>query len=395
MPANLPMPALDAPASDWLVFADALQEARDPRGELIVLNQAAADGRAVAARDAFVAEHADALLGAAGPYVAHYRIAWRHCLVDAVDIRLAAGDPQREIVAALLASPAAAHVRSIRLVGVTDDRRTVSLSDAMAALAASRPPSCTSVAFVDDRAERSTLLVSRDFEPNANLVTFGSLDPFWSYEHVALVVADVEQIDLGTVDAPELESFRLACLCATDFEGQAPVVERLAAARWPKLREIELRLPETWLANIPTEEGAYVALYTEKEDRLDEAEDGETEGASWAQLGPLLANLSKCPLRRLALTSIQSSASLLDAIANAGLPPTLEELDLSDGHLGPEEADWMLAHRALFAPLRRLVLERTTLPEADAKRLQALGIEVRWSSSGGDRARYRYVVGSE
>jgi hypothetical protein len=55
----------------------------------------------------------------------------------------------------------------------------------------------------------------------------------------------------------------------------------------------------------------------------------------------------------------------------------------------------MVTHEELFSSLKRLVLERTTLPEDQAKRLHALGCEVRWSKRDGDGARYRYIVGSE
>ena len=65
-------PPLDAPDDQWLVYADALQEAGDPRGELIALNHDVEKGGATQQRDAFVKQHAEALLGAAGAHLQAY-----------------------------------------------------------------------------------------------------------------------------------------------------------------------------------------------------------------------------------------------------------------------------------------------------------------------------------
>ncbi|MDF2695708.1 MAG: hypothetical protein K0S65_4091 [Labilithrix sp.] len=387
-------PSLDAPTADWLVYADALQEARDPRGELIVLNEAASGGASVTERDAFVNQNAEALLGGAGARIDAYRLKWRFCFVESAEVVVRTGDDAKQLVADLLASPAAAHVREIALVGV----QPIDLTGAMELLAAKLPASCRSVAFIDERASKTTRLVSRDFDPDANLVTLGSLEPFWNLpqlERVHASVADGQAIELGTVNAPNLRSFVFHSLrYAGSYGDPSPVTAPLAGAVWPKLESFELRLPETWVANVPDDADAYVPVYSgndEWEDRMDEAEDGENEGVNWQELDPLLRQLAKSPLKRLALTSFDSADSLLGMLAAAGLPATLEELDLSDSSVA--SADWFLANKALLAPLKRLVLERTSLSDDDAKKLAGLGPEIVHSSGGG--ARYRFVVGCE
>jgi hypothetical protein len=391
-------PSLDAPTADWLVYADALQEARDPRGELIVLNQAVDGGVSVEARDAFVTKNAQALLGGAGARIDAYRLKWRFCFVETAEVVVRSGDDGKQLVEDLLASPASAHVREIALVGVMGGNAPIDLTGAMAVLAAKLPASCRSVAFIDDRAAKTTLLVSRDFDPDANRVTLGSLEPFWSLpglERIHISVADGQEVELGAINAPNLRSFVFHCLRYAGTYGDAsPITGAFAGADWPKLETFEVRLAETWVANIPADENAYVEKYSgdeDWEDRMDEAEEGENEGVNWNELDPVLATLAKSPLKRLALTSFDSSQSLLDTLASRGLPPTLEELDLSDSSVS--EADWFVANKALFAPLKRLVLERTSLSDDDAKKLASLGPEIVHSSGGG--ARYRYLVGCE
>lgn len=396
MAAQANQPPFDAPTSDWLVYADALQEAHDPRGELITLNHAVESGKTKPEeRDAYVTKHAVRLLGE-GIAAESYRIGWRHCLIDSVEILIDAKSSFASLIDALVASPCATNVRSIALVGVG----TVDLTPAMAALVTKLPKSCTSVAFIDDRAAKTTMLASRDFEPNPNLVTVGPLKAYLDspqVEHLKLSVADAEQLDLGNLKAPNLKSFTLHCLRygGDPFGDEEPAMsERLASASWPKLEALEVRLAESYFANIIADEDAYVSLYAKNdrfEKRMDEAEDGENEGMDWSNLNALLQSLKKTPLKRLALVGADTASSLLDTIADAGLPSTLEELDLSDSSVS--EAEWFIKNKEIIAPLKRLVLERTSMTTDEAKKLATLGPEIKHTHGAG--ARFRYVVGSE
>ena len=402
MTTQAKQPSFDAPASEWLVYADALQEAHDPRGELIVLNHAVEAGKTSAAeRDAYVAKNVDALIGK-GVNAESYRFGWKHGLIETAEILVEDPAAADGAIDALFAAPSATHLRSVSLVGVSKNKATVDLTGATAKLAAVLPATCKTVGFIDERAAKATLLSSRDFDPDPNLVRFGDLNPFFTnanVESVTISAADSEQLNLGAISAPKLKSFTLNSLrYGVDPYNDTEVAlsNSLASSSWPSLESFELRLTETWMANIVDDADAYVSHYAGEEnfeDRMDEAEDeGDNEGVNWSQLRALLESLKKTQLKRLALTSVDSASSLLDLIAEVGLPPTLEVLDLSDGSV--DNAAWFVNNKKLFAPLKRLVLERTSMTDDDAKDLTALGIEIRHSHSS-NGARYRYIVGSE
>lgn len=395
---KIPRPTLDAPAAEWLVYGDALQEANDVRGELIGLSHAVDEGRTEAGlRDAYVKRYATQLLGRAADQLAHYTLRWRFSELANVEIRIGPDDDGPALVRAILEAPTAELLTAITLTGVPDGTRTVDLSPALDLVVG--VDRITSLSLVDDRARNASMLVSRDFDPPDNLVTFGSLGRAWSrLEHVAFDVADSYAItDLEHLVAPELRSFALRSLRFCDWEDAQTMCGRLGAATWPKLEDCELRLVETWVANVPNEINPYIAIYSADDyEGRDDADDGDAEGIDWkAELAPVFAALRGCPLRRLALTSFASARALLEGLADSGLLPTLEILDLSDAALGDSEVTWLLEHAGLLANLRELVLERCWLGDArSAARLRTLERPpVRYSEAA--EARYRYVVGQE
>lgn len=380
------------------MYADALQEANDPRGELIVLNQAVAKGMSTADRDAYVEKHRASLFGPAADLFGLFRVDWVGCVADKVAIRIPPSETPARVMSAFLDSPLASGVREIELVGQGSKHASVDLTAAVGLLIEKWPASATSLALVDERASQTTMLASRDYDPDENLVTFGSLAGLWKLplETLRIEVADAHQLDLGTIDAPKLRSFTFRNLRWVSAFGDPPGLnETFATASWPELRSFELRLTEEFGANIIADEDAYVPRYHDHEDyqdRYDEADEGENyEGANWEQLRPVLDNLVKTPLERLALTSFDSASSLLATLAAAGLPPKLAELELS--HSSVSDAAWFLENAARFHGIKRLVLEKVSMTDDEAKRLATLGPEIVHSHGSG--ATYRYVVGSE
>jgi hypothetical protein len=397
-------PSFEAPASEWLVWADALQEARDPRGELIVLNHAVEAGTtSPEERDTYVTRHVEALVGK-GIDAKSYRFGWHHGLLVSAAILGEDAATAVGAIEALFASPGAKGLRSASLVGVAKGTTPIDLGGATEAFARLLPSTCKTIALVDDRAAKTTMLSSRDFTPGPNLVQFGDVHVFFAnpnVESVSITVADAEQLGLTAIAAPHLASFTLSSLRygLNPYEDEnAPLSEALGSASWPKLESLEVRLTEEFNANVVDDSGAYVEHYAGNDDwaeRFDDDEGdalGDNEGASWEQLRALLVGLKKTPLKRLALTSVDSASSLLDLIADVGLPATLEELDLSDGSIN--DASWFTKNRTLLAPLKRLVLERTSMTDEDAKSLAGIGPEVRHSHAA-NGARFRYIVGSE
>lgn len=404
-------PDLDAASSEWLVYADSLLVAGDRRGELITLFHNSPDA------DAFVRAHGEVALGGAARAHAEnaYRLIWKHGFIDSAEIRVT---PERSAdaaswVKALLAAPAASELRSLAIVGVTDDRTRVDAVAAVKALTATAlPASCKTLAFVDERATRSRTQVSREFGMDENLVSFGSVGDVWKLphvEHLRFEVGDVrshDSIGFGTIDGTRVKSLVIRTLRWGDgYEGtEDELAAALAETDWPVLEDLELRLCETFCANIPFERQPYVAVYSDRyndeeedgDNRYDEeAEDGDNEGVDWGNaLEPLMKKLVTSPLRRLALTSFDSPDALLDMLKKTGLPPTLRVLDLSDSSLSAQHAAWMRKEAKLFGQLAELRLERTGIDVAAAAQLHGIGPAIVHSHTD-DTPTYRYVVGME
>lgn len=387
--------SFDTPASEWLVWGDAMQEANDVRGELVGLSHGVDEGRTLAGiRDAYVKRYATQLLGQAANHLTHYTLHWKFSELSAVEVRIGPDDDGPALIRAILEAPVAELLHDITLIGVPDGARSLDLSASMDLLA--NVHRITSLGLVDDRARNARMLVSRDFDPDNNLVTLGQLAPFWDrLQHLRLEVADSQEIDLESIEAPELRSFTLRSLRFADWEDAQTMCKRLANASWPQLEAFELRLVETWVANVPNEIDPYVAIYSAPDyEGRDDTDDGDGEGINWkTELAPVLATLKACPLRRLALTSFDSSTSVLEAIVDSGLLSVIEELDLSDSALQPHDVDWMLEHRDVFAHLRRLVVERTSIGATGAATLREINPRTVYSEGNG--AQYRYVVGQE
>lgn len=407
-------PTPDAPAAEWLVYADALQQRGDPLGELIALGHAGDTGR----RDAHLRAHAATILGPLAPFLERgLRLDWRWGLLARAELKGDSAELLLAMTEALLASPLAAHLEAVRLIGVTRegpwDAPQLTLAPVVARLARTK---VASLALIDARAADSHKLIARDFEPGPNLVDFGPLAPLWAMgglRALELVVADVRQLEPGAISAPTLESLTVRGLrFARAQRGGAAEPNAFATAlgnaALPALTHCELRLCEEWLAGYLDDEGAYLPMNVEP---YEEPDEGSNEGSDWeGELGAALGTLARSRVTRLALTSFDSTGALLGALATHGLPPALEELDLSDSSLGDDDVAWFEAHAALIGPVKRLVAKATRLTAAGAARLEALGPRVEFSTSparqlpfDGDDGEpmttpmptWRYVVGME
>lgn len=399
---RVPHPPLDAPTSDWLVYGDALQEVGDPRGELVGLSHAIDEGRADAAtREAYVRTHAAALLGPAAKYLDRLAIDFRYADARAIRVTIQPLDHVTGILDAVMAAPIATQLRGLAIAADPLGDRGISLAEGITELCARHGERLRELALIDARAERSRMLVSRDFEPAANLVQLGSLAPLWrlpNLEALRLVVADAYQVELGDLDAPALRRFELHDLRLVDgwSDDEAPILEQLARAKWPRLERFALALTETYMANTPDEVEPYISYYgadvtdDEGEPRYPEVDPGEVETFDWAVLRDLLVNLrDTTALRELALTTFVNGASLVATLAEVGVAPTLTTLELSDSELGDADVAALVAS-GRFAHLARIAVERTHVTEAAARKLPGA---VAWSA--GDGARFRYVVGAE
>jgi hypothetical protein len=414
-------PSFESSSADWLVFGDALQESGDPRGELIALHHAKGSSDDVAK---YVDSNASVLLGDVAKHIDRMRLHWHWCFLEAAEVRLDANVDGVAIVTNLLQSDIAKELRSLTLVGCTgfgirnaqahisynnEDGR-LDLAPVIAAACANLPATCSTLRLVDERATETNELASRDYSPGRNLVDFGNLEVLWStpaLRHLELKVADPHQLQLGTINAPHLKSFKLHGLHygQSYLETSSMLSDTLAEATWDALEEFDLQIPETWTAGKPDTSGAYVDVYGALESDDDDEDDyddyyddygddeGENHGTDWsAELAGLLTSLKKLSLTRLALTHFDSSKSLLKVISDSGLPETLKTLDLSNSSISKRDIKTLLKMKPVFANLQRLDLRKTTIKSADKKQLDDLVPEVLHSEGG---LTYRYVVGME
>ena len=370
-------PPLDAPDEDWLVWADAMQQIGDPRGELLALGH----------RASYVKEHAEALLGRElGRHVRKGDIVvtkWRRYLADEIELRVEdAREGPKLVVDALRTLP---HLRGLAIAGIGD----VDLTATLGWLRDSKlPPSLTGLALIDDRARSVPYLVSRDFEPGPNRVVFGPLYPLWvafaQLERLTMIVADPGQIQFQTLRLPNLRELTLRSLVWAEGLGDI-----LANTRLPKLRALELRLPESYLQNNPTDERAYASVYKNDRERDPIDLHNRPRETPWREdLVRLEEWWRDMPLERLALTS-WANPIVLDVLDQ--LPPTVVELDFSDSAFDRREAE-RLANHHVALQLKRLVIERVRL--LSPKTFDGLGIEVVHSCKPAAPI-YRYITGME
>lgn len=370
-------PALDAPDEDWLVWADAMQQIGDPRGELLALGYPST----------FVAHHAETLFGRElGREIQRGRVVvtkWRRYHAEEIEVRVDdehAGP--RLVIHSMEACP---HLRGLAIAGIGD----IDLTRTLGWLRERDiPKSITSLSLIDDTARKVQYLVSRDWEPGPNRVVFGPLYELWlAFAHVerlTLIVADPGQVRLQTLRLPNLRAFTLRSLAWVDGLG-----DMIANARWPELRSLELRLPESYTQNNPTDAGTYRKVYDFERERDPINIHERPRNTPWRDdLRTLDAWWRGLPLERLALTSWHDPV-VLDVLDQ--LPPTVTELDFSDSAFDHTQALRLANHHVLLQ-LKRLVLERVRL--LSPKPLEGFDCEIVHSCKP-SAPTYRFITGWE
>lgn len=382
----IPEPPLDAPDEEWLVWSDAMQQAGDPRGHLIAL----AGHPELLAKH--VAKYSNQLFGPA--IGRQYRkgvvdVTWRRARPDVVELKLEEKVNGPQVLSELISSPIATSMRALSIAAVPPGQRQLDITSVIEWFrGVELPRTWTSLAFVDARARAVDHMLTRDFAPEPNLVIFGPLGTLWPtlqhLEELTLVVADPAQVEFGRIDLPELRAFTLHCLYWTDGTGQ-----RLAEARWPNLRSLDLRLVEDFTINDPSDQKAYRSVYNHGSGTDDPFHSSARDYVARVDdLEPLFTSLEEVPLERLAVTSFNDANLVLELLEHHPFL-ALTHLDLSDSALAVGDLE-RLANNPLLLQLRELVLERITAPTAKALR----AFPVRHSCN--PRApSYRYVVGWE
>ena len=344
--------ALEANPDDeatWLVYADHLIEAGDPRGELAAIQRAhaSAPSRDLAVAEAqVIRKHGKALLGrfAESP---GYTIGWHHGHARSLRVAEPYGSkpPPGIVVAEMLKQPAARFLRDIHIApysfpGAVDHnkvpyeyslRREAKIIDAIAAaprLALRSlifgPPEIGATVALDDEGRDALSHLGGDF---------GKLDRLWpAVSGLERILFSGGWMDLGTPALTELRDFELR-----QSNLRAVNLASLTAAQMPKLERLSL-----WC-------GAY-------DDHLPDA----LHEYSPAELKRVL---DRCPaIRSLGLVSTMDTRAIAEMVLATKLD--LIELDLGGGVLVDADLASLMTHRDRLARLGSLDLRWNLLSPA-------------------------------
>lgn len=340
--AILRRPDDDAP---YLVYGDWLQGQGDARGELVAvqhqLRQRPDDPLLQKREKALIRELMPARLGQVvkkkhGPGKAesgYCEVIWRLGFIVAARIGRNSDRPPytvRELVAALLAHPAAQVLQSLTIgaLGSVDD---YDYRDVVRELCLARPRTLRELVLADFAPEHSELAAS----------SLGDVSCLFR------VLPRLERLHLrgGSMLLDDIDAPCLRELAITTCSFDARMVQAIGVASWPSLAVLGLR-------------------------------DG---GAAFpaSGLSSLLWPRHMPALRGLAILDTSDTVAIWQVLADSPLLPQLEVLDLSGGSLTDADIDVLLARREAFAHLRRLVLEANHLSDRGAAALISLCADVR------------------
>jgi uncharacterized protein (TIGR02996 family) len=325
-----------------LVYADWLQGQGHPRGELGVIQSSRAarpkDARLARAEQKLFEEHPELAprrlmevvrkQGKAGPAGDATAVTWENGFIAAA--RIARGAERSsptvcELVAELLAHPAARFLRELRIGGLGPDEHEY---DEVIEEIIRGCPSTLRVLSLVDRPPGSPELV---FASLADVTPLLAATPL--LEELRLAGNHVE---LRALDLPKLRRLAVAT-------SDADVLLALAKAKLPALEALQLSSGD---APMPAAALAKVL------------------GAPW-------------PVRRLAITRTANSDELVPWLARSALLPRLASLDLSGGKLTDAGASALIAAKPKLEDLAELDLSGNTLSPAMVKQVASLCASVR------------------
>lgn len=324
----------------WRVYADALQAANDPRGELIAIQLELARHEVTALRERELASiaahggqwlHPDVLKLTSEMNLASGRgrplhVVWRRgfpsrVVLTGVPYRNQVPFPGMGAVWRLLCHDP----RNVRFVtelvfGAISQGEEPDWSDAVRALVEHAPPRLQSLSF--SRGEY--------WDISSTSIT-GMDGRFWAaVPNLKTLSIELGQIDLRDIDAPALESFELIT-GSLDEE----TVDQVARAKWQELQRL--------------------TLYFGSDD-YGGLEDPEP-------VARLLQTAPPPPLRHLGLCNAMFSDQLPALLLDSPWLKGLRSLDLSEGTLGPDGARVLLTHAAKFQHLDTIDLSHGYLDD--------------------------------
>ncbi|HEY0251350.1 MAG TPA: hypothetical protein VGC41_07465 [Kofleriaceae bacterium] len=328
-------------AEPFSVYADWLEAHGAIRGELVhrmLAAEPSANAGADAEIDAFIAEHADELIGMVpsdnnGEELADdaYTLVWRRGFIDTLDLSSTDG-----ITAALehfLEHPSGRRVRVIAIGMNGEPDPDEPHGEVVSSIIREKPQHLVALhlgAFDPDRCDISSYAV-------------GDISAIWrGLPTLRKVTLTGGSFELGTIEAPQLEVLELRTGGLT-----AANIQSIASADWPNLRELDVYFGDHNYGG-DTELTDVVALLSNEYPVL-------------VHLG-----LKNCPF-------VDDAVSLL---VEAPVAAQLESLDLSLGCLGDAGVDELVANKSRLVNLKRVNVSVSYLSPVGLQALSRLGVEI-------------------
>lgn len=329
----------------WQVYADALQAAGDPRGELMAVQARSATDAAAREREAaLIAAHASQwLFDGVQPLLGKTRLAgrsdgsplrleWKHGFPVAVTIE-GVGHRSEVTFAGLGETWRSLNIepRNMRFVrrlvfdSASNNDSEPSWSDAVDAVSEHTPPWLRSVSF--DRGNFWDI-------SSTSIHVDGA---FWkAVPQLEELYLEIGQINLGAIDAPALKKFSIV-------SGGFSDVDTIAVAKWPALEHLSLYF-------------------------------GRDEYGGLEEPGPvqqLLATAAPSKLKHLGLCNAVFADDVPALLLGSKWLAQLDSLDLSRGTMGDVGANVLLKNAETFRHLRVLDLSRGYFSDGVVAQLRA------------------------
>jgi uncharacterized protein (TIGR02996 family) len=321
----------------WTVYADWLQAQGHPRGELMMLQLRDADF------EEYLDAHAGVLLGA---LVDHQNVHddsgrealwWRNGFIHRAHISInnytsKTDETVVDILEHLFEHPSGRFLRELA-IGVNGEN-DASLEEICELLGREAPPTLRVLELGAFEREDSDI----------SYFEVGNCAPAWpKLGNLRTLIVKGASMTLGDIDLPSLEhaEFRSGGLWRTTLES-------ISAARWPKLRRLDV-----WFGD--SNYGADTTI---------------------DDLATLLAREDLPALTHLGLMNCEFTDAICTALGTAKIMANVETLDLSMGVLSDEGARVLVDSASLWPKLKKLDVSSTFVSDAAIEELRATYAEV-------------------
>jgi hypothetical protein len=332
------------------VHADALVTAGDPRGELASLQLRLASGdRSVADAELELRKR---FFGKLEPVRDLLELEWSGGYLHSARVRNEYDrDPEAsidEIAGWLLDEPSGRFLRKL-VVGIVTFEDN-GYGGVARAIGATPRPALRTLWLGDFGSEETEL----------NWSSLEDLSPIWpAVPNLRELWLRSGSMTLGSMDLPRLERLEIVTGGLDDESAR-----RIAAARWPELRELIIQV-------------------------------GRPDYGGTAALGdvlPILEGRTAPRLEKLGLTNLEFTDELVEPLARSRLLPQLRALDLSMGTLSDDGARAMRRFARAFAHLEQIQLDECYVGDDESRRLVAALPSVRIGTQRDDDGGERYAA---